>query len=430
MIGNLRQKLIKLLNKDIIKVFSLTTIATVVRMLTGLVSVKVVAVIVGPAGIALLGQLNNFTSIIMSGASGGINNGVTKFIAEFKDSKEEVSKLLSNALQITFACSFIVGVSMLFLNQYLSLKIMKSQEYGYVFIVFGLTLFLYSLNMLLTSIINGFKDYKTYIYVNIAGSVFGLVFTVILVFTMGLKGAMISAVTFQSVLFFVTLYIVRKSFWLSKSFFNCKFDVSITKKYFKYTLMTLVTAVTMPLSQILLRGFVISEISLNQAGWWEAMNRISGMYLMVITSSFGVYYLPRLSELRDDKDLNKEIIKAFKVVVPILVLTLTTIYYCRFLIIKILFTKEFSPMSHFFIWQLLGDFFKISSWLVAFLMIAKSMTKLYVFTEIIFALSFVWLGLFLMKANGVVGLTQAYAVNYILYFILMLVLFRKIIFKK
>ena len=56
--------------------------STVVKMLTGLISVKVVASIIGPSGVALVGQLNNFATIAMSLASGGINNGITKYVAE------------------------------------------------------------------------------------------------------------------------------------------------------------------------------------------------------------------------------------------------------------------------------------------------------------------------------------------------------------
>jgi PST family polysaccharide transporter len=54
-------------------------------MLTGFVNVKVIAVIIGPAGVALIGQLNNFSAIIMSFATAGITTEVTKYIAQYKD---------------------------------------------------------------------------------------------------------------------------------------------------------------------------------------------------------------------------------------------------------------------------------------------------------------------------------------------------------
>ena len=79
-------------------------------MLTGFISIKVVAVIIGPTGIALLGQLNNFSSIIMTAASGGINNGITKYVAEHKESPSKIRLFLSTALQITIILSFIVGL--------------------------------------------------------------------------------------------------------------------------------------------------------------------------------------------------------------------------------------------------------------------------------------------------------------------------------
>lgn len=122
--------------------------------------------------------------------------------------------------------------------------------------------------------------------------------------------------------------------------------------------MTLVSAATVPVTQMLLRGYVISHLSSIEAGWWEGMNRISAMYLMIITSSFGVYYLPRLSELTDRLEISKEIRKAYKIIIPVLLIGIITIYSLRYFIIRILFTADFLPMENLFIWQLLGDFLR------------------------------------------------------------------------
>ena len=93
----------KILHADIVRVFSLTSVATLVKMATGLVSVKVVAGIIGPAGVALVGQLNNFSTIVMQLACGGINSGVTKYVSEDKEDKGKLYSLLSTALRITVA---------------------------------------------------------------------------------------------------------------------------------------------------------------------------------------------------------------------------------------------------------------------------------------------------------------------------------------
>jgi O-antigen/teichoic acid export membrane protein len=425
MVDQLKKKL-AFLKADLFKVFSFTAISTLVKMFTGLISVKVVAILIGPSGIALLGQLNNFASIAMIVASAGINNG----IAEYRESKEDIQKLLSTALKITVLASLLCGFTMVAFNQYLSRKVMLSEDYGYVFLIFGISIVLYALNALIASILNGFKEFKLFVYVSIAGSILGLIFTLAFVFFWGLKGALISAVSFQSVMFFVSLYMVRKLDWAKSSFFNLKIDKDKANKYLKYSLMTLVTAITAPVAQMALRGYVISSISAVEAGWWEGMNRISNMYLLVITTSFSVYYLPRLSEITDDKELRLEILKAFKIVVPILLMGFTVVYFSRFLVIRLLFSNEFLGMEKLFIWQLLGDFFKICSWLLAYLMIAKTMTKQFIISEIFFTALFLAIAFYLIGMTGTVGITQAYTINYFAYFIAMVFLFRSILFNK
>lgn len=413
---------------DLVKVFSFTALSTLVRMLTGLVSVKVVASIIGPAGVALVGQLNNFATIALSLSTGGINNGITKYIAEYKDDEEKVKDCLSTALRITMICSLVMAVFLVLFHAYLSRYIMLSPDYGYVFVIFGFTILFYALNMGLASIINGFKEFKRYVKINIAGSLFGLVFTLSLVFTWQLKGALISAVTFQSIMFFISLWMVRKLPWLRWSYFRNKLNSDLAKRYLRYSLMTFTTAATLPISQMLLRGYVISQISATEAGWWEAMNRISNMYLMVITTSFTVYYLPRLSEITDKRELRSEIFRSYKVIIPCLLGGFALIYLLRFVVIHLLFTPDFLPMENLFAWQLAGDFFKITSWLLAFLMVAKAMTRWFVTTEVVFSLLFVGLGFLFMQMNGVVGITQAYFVNYVVYLAFMVYLFRNLLF--
>lgn len=414
----------KVAKADIVKVFSLTSLSTLVRMCTGLVSVKIVAAIIGPTGVALVGQLNNFSTIALSLATGGINSGITKYVAEYKEDSSKVKQYLATAFKITIACSLIVGLLLLLLCKQLSSLIMMTPQYWYVFAIFGISILFYGLNNMLVSVVNGYKQFNKYVRVNIVSSIFGVAFTVALVLLLGLPGALISAVTFQSLMIFVSVLMLRKLEWLRKDWFVGKFKKTIASQYFRYALMTLVSAFLVPISQMLLRGYVISEISITEAGWWEGMNRISNMYLMVITSSFSVYYLPRLSEINDRIELRHEIFKCYKVIVPLLLAGFTVIYFLRFFIVKLLFTHEFMPMTQLFIWQMAGDFFKICSWLLAFLMVAKSMTKAFISTEIIFTLTYLALGYSFVRLNGIVGLCQGYLINYILYMIAMFILFK------
>lgn len=415
---------------DIIKVFSFNAVATLIRMLCGMVSVKVVAAVIGPPGVALLGQLNNFNSILLGLANGGISSGITKYVAEHKDEPASIRKYLSNALRITLTCSVLVGTVLIFGSRQLSLLILKSDGYSYVFVVFGFTIFLYTLNGLLISVVNGYKQFKKYVAINICGTIFGLLYSVTLVFIFGLPGALINAVTFQSIVFFITLWMCRKMPWMRKDYFMGKFDKPVVRQYLGYSLMTIVSLSLLPVSQMLLRGYVISELSISEAGIWEGMNRISAMYLSVITTAFSVYYLPRLSEISNPRELHAEVSRCYKVVVPMLLCAGLAIFLLRYFILWLLFTPSFYSMDRLFGWQLAGDFFKICSWLLSFIMVAKARTKTFIFTEIGFTLLYVFLCFLFLRTNGIVGLTQGYLCNYILYMIVMAILFRNILFVK
>ena len=423
-----KQLLHRLAGVDIVKVFSFNALSTLLRMLAGMVSVKVVATIIGPAGIALLGQLNNFNTILLGVANGGIGSGVTKYVAEYRDDESAIKKYFSNALRITLVCSLFVAVVLIFGCRQLSQLILRSDEYGYVFVFFGFTISLYTLNGLLIAIVNGYKQFKKYVAINVSGTIVGLLYSVTLVFFFGLSGALINAVTFQSIVFFITLWMCRKMPWMKKEYFKEKFDRLVTKRYLGYSLMTIVSLSLLPVSQMLLRGYVISELSMSEAGIWEGMNRISSMYLSVITTAFSVYYLPRLSELSDPNDLHREVMKCYKVIIPMLLCAGTAIYFLRYFILWLLFTPSFYPMSNLFGWQLAGDFFKICSWLLSFVMVAKARTKMFIITEIAFTLLYVSFCFFFLRMNGVVGLTQGYLCNYILYMVTMVIIFRSILF--
>lgn len=414
----------KILSSDLVKVFSYTGFSTLIKLITSYVTVKVVASIIGPSGVALVGQLQNFTSIFTTVGAGGINNGVVKYVSEYKEDETTLQKYLKNGFKLTAYFSGISSLFLIALSTYLSRWVLFEEKYYYLFILFGLNLMLLSFNNFFLSVLNGFKEFKKFVSINIFTNIISLIFTVILVWLYGLKGALISLVTYQGFILLITLFYLRKKSWFSKQLWG-NWDKQIVKKYFSYTLMALVTAMTLPVSQLLIRGYIIKEYSITDAGFWEGINKISAMYLMFITTSFSVYYLPKLAEITDNTILRKEIFKTYKIITPLIFITLVMIYLLKDIVINILFTKEFYPMKELFLWQLIGDFFKIMSWLLAFVMVAKSMIKMYIITEILFATSLVLLSYYFIDRYGILGSTQSYCINYFLYFVVMVVVFSK-----
>ena len=414
----------------LIKTTFYSGVITLIRISSGFIASKVVAIYTGPSGVALIGAFSNLISIVLTFANGAINTGVVKYTAEYENDEAKLKSLFSTSFKISLYCSGVVGLILLTLGASFSKWIFTSSLYVNPIRVLGVTIILYSLNSLLISILNGKKQISTYTIVNSVGSLIALVFTMVLVYYFKLIGALYALVLSQSVIFFVTLFLISRSDWFSSDYFKQKIDYEIVKKLSHYSLMAIVSAMFIPVSQIILRNMLIHSLGIQSAGIWQGMMRISDGYLMLLTTALSTYYLPKLASLHADKELKDEILNGYKLILPVVFFSCIVIYALRQLIIRLLYTPDFLEMSNLFLFQLVGDFFKMAAWILAFLMLAKSMTKIFIITEIGFTLLYLLLCYWCVNHFGLKGMSIAFAINYFIYFITMGIIFRRLLFKK
>jgi len=399
-------------------------------MLSGVISVKVLACVVGPTGVAYVGQFQSFLAITHNGSNLGIGQGTIKYLAEHKEDAVACQKILSTAFVITLLGSTVLGILILLFHEQLSYYLFKSIAYQDVLIVLGLTVVLYSMGQILTHALNGFQEIKSLITARILASIIGLVITILLVVTAGVRGALLALIVSQLVAFGVLIVYTRKYNWCSKQYFLKGCDRKNLWRLGQFSLMTFSSVVLLHLRQIYLREYIMVELSVEAAGYWQAIWKISEMYLTIITFALSVYYLPKLSSIQEKFLLKQEIINGYRFLLPLVLCLSVGIFITRDWIVWILFTPDFYEIRELFLYQLIGDVFKIASWILSFLMVAKAMTKLFIITEIIFIIIFLVFSLYGVQWFGLVGMTYAFAWTYFLYFLTMLVLFRDILLQK
>lgn len=149
------------------------------------------------------------------------------------------------------------------------------------------------------------------------------------------------------------------------------------------------------------------------------MWRLSAAYLMLVTTTLSLYYLPKLSELKDPKEIKAEILQGYKIILPVAAACGLVIYLLRDFIIGVLFASDFIPMRDLFAWQMVGDTLKIGSWILAYLMLGQALVKMFIVTEVIFAFGFYGFTYFLTPSFGLQAPVIAHAANYGLYCIVM-----------
>lgn len=404
---------------NLIKTSLFNGVAVIIKMATLLGINKVLALYVGPSGYAALGQLQNALTMITTLSSGAVNTGVTKYTAEYIDQPQRQHAVWRTSTTLALIGSIFVGVLVALFSVELSSYFFKTEVYSSVFIWVALSLFFFTFNALLLAVINGKKDVKTLVVANIAGSFLSLIVTGILTWTLGLYGALVSLGIYQALAFVTTVLLCRRSDWFRINYFFGSFDKKIAIDLSKFAAMALTTAACVPVAQILIRSHLIEDFGVEYAGYWEAMWRLSSTYLLLVTTTLSVYYLPRLSELVGYKAVVREVMEGYKFILPMAVICCIAVYLLRDFVIQVLFSSQFLPMRDLFAFQLIGDVMKIGSWILAYVMLGKAMYRIYIVTEIAFAISLYGFVLLFTRWHGFEGVVEGYAFNYLLYWVVM-----------
>jgi PST family polysaccharide transporter len=286
----------------------------------------------------------------------------------------------------------------------------------------------FALNQFLLSILNGLKEIKTLTVINIIQSIYFLCFVSFLIIYFEIHGALVGLVTSQSLVFIIALFLLRNHFKIKLKNFISKFDKQIFLKLLKYSGMAIISLIFVPSSFLIIRLYIGETLDWDKAGLWQAIILISNSYLLLIGTALNTYYLPRLSEINEVRELKKELYDGYKFIIPLTISLCFFIFFLKEEILLVLFSEQFKSAEILFKWQLIGDFIKVCAFLFSYIMLAKALTKTYIFTEIIFSISFVLLSIIFINYHGILGTTYAYALNSFLYFLVIFYLIKKQIF--
>lgn len=398
-------------------------------MIAGILTSKAIAVLIGVEGMALIGNLRNFLSAVHAASILGIYNGLVKYIAEVKEDILRLSKTISTAFYLGFVSTLFMAFGCYYNSEFINdFLFSKNYNYGYVIKILGVALPFYSLNMFCFAILNGFSKYRMLLVINIIGQLLGLGITLLLIYQSNIDGALVAAVITPSLLVLMTLVAImnQRSLVSSVKISNIRFDV--LKKFGPFAVMALVSAIAVPLVSIFIRNYIIDVVGIKEAGYWEAMNRISDYYLMFIMSMMSLYFLPRFSEIEKKSEFRREVFNFYKSVIPYFAGGLIIIYFLRSFIVPLIFSEEFQPTEDLFLWQLLGDFIKVLSIVIAYQFIAKRMFGHFIIIEIFLVCMLYLTSIYLIDDHGVEGAVMAHFVSYAFFYGLVLLIFGSSLF--
>ena len=408
------------------KITSLNSLSVLVKIGVGVVSSKVMAVFVGPSGLALVGNFRNFITSIEALSTLGLQNGVVKYVVDTKDDEAALKKVLATVFVSLAAMVLVISVGLVVFAQVWSSWLFGSNsDFSTIFLALALALPWYAASILLVSVLNGLGQFQQVIRVNLWGNFLGLLVSLILVWQLHTQGALLSLVIPPALLFVVVFYYLNQKIHFADLLSWQAFDRKLLWQLSSYSLMALVSTVLGPLVYVQVRNLVIGQLGLVQAGYWEAMTRISAYYFLFVATLLSVYFLPKLAEAKTNKATQQVFFTYYKAVLPLFILGLLALYVGRNFWVPLLFSKAFAPVTDLFLWQMVGDVFKAASLILGYQFFAKKMTLAFILCELASLSAFYVATLICLPRFQLQGVVMAQALAYVGYFFLLVWVFRK-----
>lgn len=414
---------------NFIKTSFLSGLSTGISLIARLISTKIVAIYLGTNGMFLLGQLKDFLRLSNTISSFGIENGIIKYTSEYEKQETELKGVIGTSFKINFFSAVFVSGLILIFKERVSDFLQINFDQNFYFLILIISVISASINTCFLSIYNGLKKIELYVLINIFSNVLSAALIILLVLKMKIIGAFYALALNQilSLLINILFYLYFKPFkikWILESFLK-----ENLKKLSKFSIMAIAGPSCLIISTFIIRDHIYNEFGSDYAGSWEAMWRISAIYLLFLITTFKFYLIPTFSKVNDNK-LRSEVFKIWKVTIPIIILITVAVYMTRNIIIDLLLSKEFILINVIIFFHLLGDIIKINCWVLGNIMISKADTKSFVFFQVEWSTLFILFSYLFIEMYGFVGVSISYLVTYVIHFGLLNFYYRKLLWVK
>ncbi|CAA6814520.1 MAG: Multi antimicrobial extrusion protein MatE [uncultured Campylobacterales bacterium] len=365
---------------NFIKSSLFSSLTIFIKILSGIIINKVVSVLFGPSGSAVLGQFETFVTIINKLSNLGFDNGIVTLCAKYNK-----YKVLLVSILWTSILGVITSLSLIINSEYLSKIILMDDSKSSVFVHLAISVIFIGIYR---NVLHYFTSNKAkYFILNIITSLLILIFSLLFINMYGMYSVYYSyfitpiIVLIISILFFRNVEL--RQFRINKLGFKL-----ISMKLFSYSTMALVSALSTPIALILVRIEIESKLGIENLGYWQGLWRISEGYLLLIMTILTIYFLPLISKIKVKKKLDIEVISFLKKILLISFIMLLIIFILREFITSLLYTNDFIIINQFYIYQMISDFFKTIALVYGFVLISLKKTKIFIILQVIYSLSF------------------------------------------
>lgn len=370
-------------------------LSTALRIVLGFFSAKVSAVYLGPAGMALVGQINNFLQVATGAIANGASTAIVNLTAAHASDPGDLRRLWGTAMRLVLGIAAATATVTAVAAAPLSAWLLLAREYWPVVVLAAVVMLMTVADNVILGALNGLQRVRLVASAAIASAIVEFCVFAGFTYLFGLWGGLLGIVLVYATKLAVSATIAFRSGILSPRSLMGHFDRHIARQIGHFYPMLLAQSVALPFGQILVRNAMIRGFGLEQAGYLQAAWRLSDMYVGVLTTALGLYFMAHFSSLQSDRERGALLRRTMGQMFVFTAVAAIGIYLFRDLIIRVVLTRRFEPMRDLLPFQLAGDVFKMVDYPLQMALVSQRRMRPYIFQAVggpaaYVALSYAW----------------------------------------
>jgi len=410
--------------RGVLKSTSLIGGSSLINILIGMVRTKFVAVLLGPAGIGLMGVYFAITSMVSTISSMGLDSSGVRQIAEayIAGNQGRIARTVKTLRRTVWLTGLLGMIAMILGCAFFSRSSFGTYDHALPIALLGITILLGNIAVGQSCILQGTRRISDLAKVSIIGALNGTAISIPCFYFWGQNGIVPSLILTSGAALATSWWFARR-IAVKPVKMTWRESKAETAQLLHFGVPLMLSCLMTTLSGYLIRALLVRQIGLEGVGYWQAAFSLSGVLVNFVLAAMSADYYPRLIAVAgDDKRVSEEVNAQTEIALLLAVPGLAATIIFAPLAITIFYSGKFDAAVEILRWSVYGILGRVVSWPLAFVLLAKGMGKTFFCTEAfssVFYVFAIWLCTHLwgLPGSGIAFLLLYVVYTFLVYFV-------------
>lgn len=415
--------------RAILKATSLIGGASVMNLIVGMVRTKFVAVLLGPAGVGLVGMYGQITGLVSNLSGMGIDSSGVRQVAEAAgtNDQERIARTVLTLRRTAWMTGALGMLSMVALALPLSRFTFRDGSHAVAIAILGVTILLGQIASAQSSFLTGTRRIADVARVTVLGSLASTAVSVPCYLVLGVRGVVI-ALVLSSIAGLAISYRYARKIPLRRVRLTWRDSSSEARPLLALGISFVGGGLLGSGAGYLIQTILVRRFGVAGLGIYGAAFGLSGALVGFVLHAMGTDYYPRITAVaHDDQSVRRMVNDQTQVALLLALPGLAAILVFSPIIIPLFYAAAFQPAVSLLRWCVLGLLGRILSWTIGFVQLAKRRGRVFLMTEAVAQALHVALVFLFTHAWGLDGAGMAFAAMYACYTAIMLLTMRLLV---